>query len=184
MPTFEELARTFLPSVTWEPSGAINSPVIERGSDNIPRSVPLPSKAQMKSLSLGQMYDLSSSYGYIDTPENRVQAADAYLRGFGYDPSDKARWNRAMARLRENMRPAMLGTSRRMATRHETLRAVDGNLSQEMIYINEADEPCEECDPLGGMIKTYAEFIDDGDLPSDRCLGGSNCLCTLMRVGR
>jgi hypothetical protein len=137
----------------------------------------------MRNLDIGELYQVSSRYGYIDTPENRTQAASQYLRGFNITKEgDEERYNNAMARLRENMRPAMLGNSRRMATRHETLRAVDGNMNQLMVYINEADEPCGECFPLGGLEKTYGEFVQDGDLPADRCIGGSNCLCTMMAV--
>lgn len=175
------LIQSYAPAAGWDVAGRFHSPALERGADGIPTNIPLPTPAEMKDLSTGQLYDLSSRYGYIDPLENRVAIAQSRLASFNIRPGD-ARYANAMAKLEEDMKPALLGNARKMATRHETLRAVNGNMDQTMVYLNESDEPCEECEPLGGMEKTYSEFVADGDMPADRCLGGSNCLCTLMAV--
>lgn len=173
-----ELIELFSPSTYWDVSGSFYSPALERGGDNVPALVELPSKADMLSLSTSELYSVGTRYGYIAPAEMRIQ----HLEGFNLRPGDP-RYERAMERLKANMRPAILGNARRMATRHETLRSVNGNTKQRMIYLNESAEPCEECEPLGGTEKTYAEFVTDGDLPGDRCLGVNYCLCTAMATG-
>jgi len=73
---------------------------------------------------------------------------------------------------------ALLGAARRVSQRWETYTMLEGDTSTVVIYINEGDDPCEECEPLGGLEGTYASFVEDGNLPGDRCLGGNLCQCT------
>lgn len=178
---YNTLIALFAPHMGWDVTGAVSSPFIERGANNVPTSLPMPTAAQMKSMSTGDLYGLCHRYGYVDTPENQMQMAGKWLEKFPATTGDPERYKRAMERLKKDMRPAVLGSSRRLAERHGTLRAIDGDTQTPMMYINESSEPCEECDPLGGTEGTYAEFASNGMLPGDRCLGGSNCLCTTMR---
>ena len=161
--------------------GRFYSPWIERGSTGIPQSVPMPSMAEMRNMDAGQLSGVMERYGYVDSIDARIDMNKEFLRRFNINKGD-ARWDDEMARLKDKQQIAMLGQTRRLATRHETLRSIDGKLNQKMVYINESSEPCDECAPLGGQEGTYQEFAQNGMLPGDRCLGGDNCLCTTMRV--
>ena len=76
----------------------------------------------------------------------------------------------------------LLGMSRRMHQQFAALRDIDGNVNQLMIRVTEGDDSmCENCEALGGEIRTYADWA--GDMPgSQSCLGGDNCRCTLHPV--
>jgi len=170
------------PPAEWvDERGRFFSPWIERGSDGIPRTVPVPSLQDMKGMSVGDLASTCERYGYVDSIDARVDMNKEFLRRFNIGPTD-SRYGFEMDRLKDKQQIAMLGQTRRLATRHETLRSIDGNLNQKLVYINESSEPCDECAPLGGQEGTYQEFAQNGMLPGDRCLGGDNCLCTTMRV--
>jgi len=171
------------PPAEWvDAQGRFFSPWIERGSDGIPRTVPVPTLADMKGMSVGDLASTCERYGYVDSIDARVDMNKEFLRRFNIGEGDP-RWGPEMDRLRDKQQVAMLGHTRRLATRHETLRGSGGDLNARFVYINESAEPCDECAPLGGTEMTYREFAENGMLPGDRCLGGDNCLCTLMRVG-
>lgn len=79
---------------------------------------------------------------------------------------------------------AVLAEARRAGERSELLTATGGNLGVNAIYVNEGDDPCEECLVLGGEEMTLQEFENNGMMPGDRCLGGDNCKCILIPIER
>jgi hypothetical protein len=184
----EEAARiSLLDSVLNPPGdsivdGKFYSPWIERGSDGVPRSVPVPSLADMRGLTTGQLNSVCERYGYVNTWDSQVDINNGYLARYNISKAaDPLKYDREMARLTENNQRAMLGHTRRLAQRHEQLSALDGNVNQRVLIINESDEPCEECDPLGGLEDTYRNLVANNQIPDEVCLG--SCMCTLMRVG-
>jgi hypothetical protein len=165
----------------FDEAGRFYSPFIERGSDGSPESVPIPSLADLKLLDPDELAVVAGRFGWQDTWDTRMEAMTSTLQAFGYDPdTNPERWDAAMVRMKVAQEKALLGVARRMSQRYETLEAVGGDMGQLCIYVNESDAPCAECDALGGTVKTYAEFVADGDCPGDRCLGGNNCMCALM----
>jgi hypothetical protein len=64
------------------------------------------------------------------------------------------------------------------------LHAADGNLDVNCVYVNEGDNPCEECAAIGGEEMTLSEFESSNMMPGDRCLGGDNCKCVLIPIER
>jgi hypothetical protein len=173
-----------IPSLPWfDEAGRYYSPFIERGADGTPESVPIPSLEDMRGLAPDELAAVAGRFGWIDTWDARMDAASTQLAAFGYDPGrDPAAYDRAMQRMVTNSERALLGVSRRLSQRYETTAALDGDMTKTMIYVNESATPCDECERLGGTVKTYAEFVADGDLPGDRCLGGNNCMCALVEL--
>ena len=173
--------RDILPSLPWvDEAGRFYSPFIERGQDGDVASVPIPSLEDLNKLSADELAVVAGRFGWQDTWDNKLSAMDEQLRAFGYDPGNPEAYARAMGRMQVSEEKALLGVARRMSQRYETLEAMGGDLDKMMIYVNESVTPCEECERLGGMVKTYREFLADGDMPGDRCLGGNNCMCALM----
>ncbi len=170
------------PGVSFDDRGRMFSPFIERGSDNVPRAVNVPTAAQLKGMSTGQLTSVANRFGYSNTIDEQMRIHGGFLNRFGIMQGDP-RWDAEMSNLQGNIKRSLVGHTRQLAQRHETLSAIDGKTNTEMIYINESAEPCEECEPLGGTEGTYAWFVESGNLPGDRCLGGANCLCTLSAVG-
>lgn len=164
------------------PTGTFYSPWIERGSDGVPKSVPMPSMADMRGMDAGQLSGICERYGYVPTWDNQIDVNKGFLARYNISKSaDPEKYAREMGRLADNNKRAMLGHTRRLAQRHETLSAIDGNVNQRMMIINESDEPCEECEPLGGVEDTYRNLVADGKIPDEVCLG--SCMCTMMAVG-
>lgn len=165
----------------FDEAGRFYSPFIERGSDGSPESVPIPSLADLRALDADELAVVAGRFGWADTWDTRMEAMTSTLQAFGYDPDpDRDRWNAAMTRMKAAQEKALLGVARRLSQRYETLEAVGGDMGQLCIYTNESLNPCEECNALGGTVKTYAEFVADGDCPGDRCLAGNLCMCALM----
>jgi hypothetical protein len=170
------------PGDSMGPTGTFYSPWIERGSDGVPHSVPMPTMADMRRMTTGELSGVCERYGYTTTWDNAIDVNKGYLARFNISKSaDPAKYAREMKRLKVNGQRAMLGHTRRLAQRHEQLSAIDGNVNQRMMIINESDEPCEECEPLGGYEDTYRNLVADGKIPDEVCLG--SCMCTMMRVG-
>lgn len=165
----------------FDEAGRYYSPFIERGGTMTPETVNIPSLRDLRELSADELAIVAGRFGWVDTWDARMEAMSGTLQAFGYDPArDKASWDRAWARMEKAQDTALLGVSRRLSQRYETQQAIGGDTGRMMIYVNESDDPCEECEALGGTVKTYAEFVADGDMPGDRCLGGNNCMCALV----
>lgn len=147
-----------------------------------------------------KMPTIAEMKGMASTPEGRAEL-QRMLDHFGignslnYLKSDAADYVQRMTTLtgeafknevnnlisRETGR-GLLGMSRRMHQQFAALRDIDGNVNQPMIRVTEGDDSmCENCEALGGEIRTYADWA--GDMPgSQSCLGGDNCRCTLHPV--
>jgi len=170
------------PPAEWvDAQGRFFSPWIERGSDGIPRTVPIPTLADMKGMSVGDLASTCERYGYVDTIDARVDMNKEFLRRFNigeYLPNGKKdpRWDAELKRLRDKQQVAMLGHTRRLTQSHEGLRAIGGNLDQRIAYICESSEPCDGCAPFCGREGTYREFVQNGWMPGDNCYGELNCL--------
>ena len=164
--------------------GRYYSPYIERGADNIPRKVPVPTAAEIRGMSTAERWRVMNRYGWAPTVENEMDAQRRFLERFNItEADDPERFAREMDRLEgAQKKQHLLATSRRSMERHETLVALDGDMTKDTTYINEGDDPCEECEPLDGDIMPYAERVSAGLMPGDRCLGGDLCLCVLMVV--
>ena len=169
------------PGVSYDDAGRLFSPFIERGADEIPRAVNVPTNAALRGMTTDELAGVANRFGYLDTYEARVQIHSGFLARYNIHPGDP-RWEDEMGRLEDNIGRSLLGHTRRLATRHETLTAIGGDTETMMIRIAESDEPCDECEPLAGIEDTYAGFVSSGTMPGDRCLGGGNCLCTLMEI--
>ncbi|MCP4640650.1 MAG: hypothetical protein GY851_09465 [bacterium] len=175
MASYQDLTPTGQP-------GKFYSPYIERGSDHVPTSVPVPTAADLRAMPTAERYDLMSRYGWIKPADQEIEIRRSYLQRWDIVKGDD-RYDDEMARLASaESKQHLLAASRRQMERHETLVAVDGKLDSDTVYLNEGSEPCEECQPLDGEIMSYAERVSEGKLPGDRCLGADNCLCVLMVV--
>jgi len=163
------------PGDSMDAQGRFFSPWIERGSDGVPHSVPMPSMDAMRKMTAGQLNGLSERYGYVPTMENAIDVNKGYLSRFNINKGDP-NWGREMDKLKENQQRAMLAHTRRLTQRHEGLTAIGGNLDQRITYICESSEPCDGCAPLCGIEGTYREFVENGTMPSDQCDGEGNCL--------
>jgi len=166
--------------------GRFYSPWIERGSDGVSKSVQMPTIQDMCGMTAGELNTVCERYGYVPTWESEIDVQKGYLARYNIGPKlpngkPDPRYAREMARLTENNQRAMLGHTRRLAIRHETLRALEGNIDQRVMIINESDNPCPECEPLGGIEDTYRNLVANNQIPDEVCLGA--CMCTLMRVG-
>ena len=165
--------------------GRVYSSHIERGSDNVPKVVPGLDTASLKELGtedIGTLNNVVGKFGLTNSPEQMLDMQSSMLQAFSSRPGSPM-YETDLMRLKEGMEGrVLLGQSRRVSERFETLTAIDGNMSQEMIYLNEGDDPCDGCAPLGGETMTYAEFIQNDMLPGSQCYGGDLCLCQLMAI--
>jgi hypothetical protein len=131
---------------------------------------------------LNQIFD---SYTGRD-PIDARQATAGWLQRFGItkdDPRYEAEFDRLIEKGGSNQ--AVMAEERRAGERAELLWSSDGDLGVNCVYVNEGDDAvCAECDELGGEEMTLAEFEANGMMPSDRCLGGSNCRCILIPIER
>ena len=168
--------------------GRVFSPLIERGSTNVPRQVPLPNLEDLKGFNtkdprdIEQMSNLLGRYGF-PAPDEMIEQQAQYLQGFSISPGDP-RYAVEMERLRTTQSgKVLLAQSRRTQEQYTTLKAIDGDTNQECIRLAEGDEPCETCDPLDGVIKIYKEFVAADELPGgSSCQGRDFCLCSLFPV--
>ncbi len=170
--------------------GRAFSAFIERGSDGIPAKVPgMPDAAGLQGLSTTDPADVATMnltlerYGVVNTPDELIEAQSDMLQRFNIGPNDP-RYKAEMERLATTgSGRVLLGQSRRVSQRVETLRGINGNTNQRCVYICEGEDPCEECEPLGGTDGPYKMFVQENMAPGDRCLGGSLCQCALVPVG-
>jgi hypothetical protein len=130
---------------------------------------------------LNQIFDAYTGRDPIDAR----QATAKWLERFNITTSDP-RYQVEFDRLIESgaSNKAVLAESRRAGERSELLHAADGNLDVNCVYVNEGENPCEECAAIGGEEMTLAEFEDANMMPGDRCLGGDNCKCVLIPIER
>lgn len=170
--------------------GVVYSPLIERGSDNIPKFVNVPSLEDLKGFSSKKKEDvvamskLLHQFGF-PPPDQMVDQQKSFLAAFDITP-DSPRYEQAMLDLKNgNSGRFLLAQSRRTQEQYQTMSSIRGNTEHEMVRLAESDEPCDRCDPLDGEQKKYSEFVAANELPGgSSCEGGNNCLCTMWPVKR
>lgn len=159
------------------------SPLLERGASGVPSSVPVLSAKDLRSLSTqdtDELLQYLEQFGVIDTPDKLIEAAAVHLQRFNIGPDDP-RYAAEMERLTDAQSGnLLLGQARRVSERYETLMAVDGDMTINMIYLAEGEDPCEECAELNGIEGTYEELLAADTLPGSRCLGKHKCQCVLV----
>jgi hypothetical protein len=127
------------------------------------------------------MNEYLNSAGMSD-PVKLRQAQSKYLERFNITPDDP-RYEAEMERLAENGTRFMLGEARRVAERQQTMHEINGDLTQNVVYIAEDDEnTCDECPELNGEEGPYIQLARNNMLPGDRCEGGNNCRCIIVAV--
>lgn len=115
------------------------------------------------------------------SPIDAREATAKWLERFNIkadDPRFEAEFERLLDAGASNR--AVLAESKRIAERAELITMTGGELGTKCVYVNEGPDPCEECEPLNGIVLTLGEFEAQGLMPGDRCLGGDNCLCQLI----
>ena len=119
----------------------------------------------------------------LEDPNELRRFQMQYLQRFNITPGEP-RFEEAYQRLAEesNSKRVVVAHARRKYQIAQTIAASSGNLNQEGIYINDGDDPCDECLALGGEQQPISWFAENNAMPGDRCLGGSNCKCTLIPV--
>ena len=177
--TIEEMGSTL------DAAGRAWSPFMERGDDldGAPTSVRVPSPHELRvpktPAQSAELDRLNQRFFGAATPDIEGETRARYLTRFNITPSDP-RWAAENERLQTSQRGRVqLAQARRLTERYETLAATGGDLGAMTVYIAEGEDPCEECVVLAGGEMTYGERIEAGDMPSDRCLGGDLCQCTL-----
>jgi hypothetical protein len=160
--------------------GRVYSPFVDRGVANIPVVVPIPDSEQLAELGTADTETLNAvleRYRLVNTPDTMLQAQTKYLERFNATAGTDL-YDTQLQELKAGMEGRiLLGQSRRVSQRYGTLVATDGNLDSEVIYINEGEEPCEGCEPLGGTVGKLRDLIAEGIEPAAQCLGGDLCLC-------
>ncbi|MCP4674259.1 MAG: hypothetical protein GY854_01830 [Deltaproteobacteria bacterium] len=169
------------PGDYFDDRGRIHTPWIERGNDNVPKSINVPSADLINKMSTGQKSRLLGKMGYADSWD--LELAKQRWGGFGIDSKDP-QFQHTMGALQKQEGARALGNVRRMAERHETMTAAQGDMNTVMIYMTENPDACDACVALEGTEKTYREFVEDGDQPADRCYGEDRCMCSLMPVSK
>lgn len=78
---------------------------------------------------------------------------------------------------------SLIGMNREIAQQYSSLRAIEGNIDQKMVWVSEGDDHvCEECDARSGEIQTWVQWQTEGPPGSRTCLGGSYCRCDLLPI--
>ena len=167
--------------------GRQQSPMLERGATGIPSVIPTPTIEDLKSFKFDNEADQAAMSRMLEQfglggPDQLINGARARLERFNLTP-DNPGYERELELLQTTESgKVLLGQSRRVAQRYETLTSVDGNINQNCIRVPEGDEPCEACLPLAGLEQPLAEFIANNQMPGDQCLGGDACLCQVYPI--
>jgi len=169
---------------TVDEDGRIMSPGLVRPDGVIPAARPMPSLAEMRSLSPEELLAELQYYGVVDPwPKLRNSAAAYVARMTSLQPGSAAFAREVEGLIGTASKRGLLGLSRRTAERYTTMLAVGGDPDAELIRISEGDEHvCDNCDALEGVVGTLAQHEALGLPGAQSCLGGDYCRCTLVRV--
>lgn len=117
----------------------------------------------------------------LQTPSQLMTAQAKYLESFNITPSNPL-YQQQLANLSStvNSNRVLVATARRTTETAQTLTAIGGDFNHLVIRVAEGEEPCEMCEELNGETGTYSYFVANDLTPGSQCLGGSNCLCTLV----
>jgi len=155
------------------PDLAVDAPMLDR----------LPSASEMLSLSKADLLNYLQRFRVIDDWPRLVTEAQAYNARMSALSPDSPDWEDQIRNLvSTESRRGLLGLTRRMSERYQTLEAMDGDPTTEFVRISEGDSAvCEVCQDLAGSIGTYAQHMQNAPGAAS-CLGGDYCRCVLVAV--
>lgn len=164
-----------------DPRGVYISKTLTADAD--PKLIRLPDLKDIKNLSLKDLKDTLKHYGVTEAWESYEANAASYLARVSSIPPGPL-FDAELERILDvSSKRGALGMSRRAVQTWSTLEAIDGNVNQEMMWLNEDDDrTCEPCDQNGGEIHTYAEWVQIGLPGAQTCLGGDYCRCDLLVI--
>ena len=121
----------------------------------------------------------------LETPSQLRRAQVKYLERFNIRP-DNPLYQQQLENLASeaNSNRVLVATARRNTERAQTLTALAVTGANELMYINEGEDPCDNCLPINGETGDYNYFVSENLRPGDQCLGGDNCLCVLVPISR
>jgi len=154
-----------------------------------PEAFRLPTKEELAVLwetpeGQAQAWLLLEHYGITPSMNHMKVLAQDYVTRMTMYSSNSDQFKAAVDDLVEKgSRRAALGMSRSMAQQFSSLREIDGNVDQRMVWVDEGDDhTCAECSARAGEIKTWQEWQDEGPPGSRVCLGGAYCRCDLVPI--
>ena len=165
------------------PDGKIIAPNIGRVGP-VPVVEPLPDIASLSYLADEELFALLSRFDVLDDLDaQRILAEDVANRLMRI-PGGTGEFEAQMDRLLESSaRRVLVGMARRTQERWQTLEAIDGDFTAELIRVSEGDDHvCENCQALAGAIGTLADHESIGLPGTASCLGGDYCRCQLVRI--
>ena len=169
----------------FDERGVLFSPLLERGSNNIPNVVPILSAGDLRSLrsaNVNEHMQLLGQYGFINTPEKLVEMNSSFLSRYNIMPGDP-RYQAELQRLLDSgSGRVLLEQAQRVSERFETISSLNGDMTQNCMYLAEGDGPCAECEELNGIEGSYAELLRTDRIPGARCLGGDACRCAIVPI--
>jgi hypothetical protein len=128
---------------------------------------------------VARAHEYMALYGWENPNQLRLRAGKA-LADFTVDPSSPnyiAQVDQVAAQVSGNT--AVIAAARRAAEAQSTNAQAGGDYMQMCTYVTE-DEPCPQCDALGGTHEPYAWFVANNARPGDQCYQGSSCRCDLV----
>jgi hypothetical protein len=121
------------------------------------------------------------AYGVMDPVAAMQREMNTVSRFRNMTPAD-GRYQAERDRAVKSSGAATVGFMRSAGNKAQAIEAVEGNLNQTVMYVNEGPDPCEECLDLGGLEMPMKDFVAQNKMPTDRCLGGNHCYCQLVPV--
>jgi hypothetical protein len=163
-------------------------PRVELVKDGYPIYIEAPTADYVRTLKSKNYDDMQTIHNYLsvyglENPTAIANSQLSYLARFNITP-DADNYQTALEQLsiEANSNRVLVAQARRASQSVETIVATGGDLNKQCVYINDGDNPCDNCLELNGEEMKYTEFVDEGKLPGDRCLGGDNCLCILVPI--
>ena len=171
-------------------SGKAYSPYITRGSNNVPRTIPrMPTADDLRNVDHNTADGMEAislvlhRFGLFPTPAAAMESHASSLDRFTGLTSGTANFDDETLRMAQaESGRRMLGQARKVSQRYETLSNLQGDMTQEVMYVCEGDDPCKGCLPLAGKSGPYRVMVAAGRVPSERCFGGDLCMCQLVPV--
>jgi hypothetical protein len=160
---------------------------VVKGPGGVPVFDDLPDLEEILSIKPTDADRVKKLYAYLraagmESPIARMNNNRKHLAGFGLVP-DSPGYQLAMDRLADagSGETATVALARRVATKTDTLRQVDGKPQAEFVRIADGDDPCPACLELDGTTGTYAWFVANDLEPPAQCYGSSNCMCIMQK---
>jgi len=152
-------------------TGQLVAPTIQLQGE-VMTQVRVPELKQLVSLPDEQLVELTQRFGM--TPDTGQLLADAkqYVNRMTDLAPGSARFAEEASAVANDR--GLRRWQKKLQRNYVTYSAVGGDPNQELIRIEEGDEPCDECDPRAGEIGTYAYHVELGLPGAPSCLGGDD----------